>query len=146
MLDAEYAIVATTGTGVDLKSVGSTITRDATAAIVVDLSVGGEGFLEAGDSQAATWSIGGENGLSTPGVTPTNATFSVAPKTDGRCAGDNKATPVKVVVQLTATTGYVPNAAASDKITQTFSVQCSAPAAPSLGVELVPDNPFPTDK
>ena len=106
------------------------------------------------DGEGVTFSAELASGL---GITEASGTVTIealAPTNDkSRCYDDNidRDTPVAVTVKadVSAATGYVPAPADAGGIKSvSFNVVCPAvqEASSTQGQELVPENPFPTDR
>lgn len=148
VVNASYSIKLTTGTGAAAKPVGATVTRGA-ADIVVTPGIDAKGNLKTGSGQAFT--VEGANkdlGINADAAT---GAVTITPEDKGRCAADNidRGTAIKVTVKVSTAMqdGYIP--ALPEKVADaSFMVACPAltAASSSQGVDLVPENPFPTDR
>jgi hypothetical protein len=161
VLDAKYSIEATipdgddAGTDADEVANGGSVDRGATDAVVMTLSVVGDGHLPVGDGTlTVTWTTNGvadsEKTVTTPGVgNVNNNQISIAAEDGGRCAETSPDRDVKIGVYVTATPGD-PFGAVPVPMPVQFAFWVACPEleaeAATQGQELVPDNPFPTDR
>ena len=148
---ASYSIKLVTGAGTTEKPVGATLTRDAMETLTVTPSVDATGNLADGMGDTFMTKISGTDGVKLHGVGVNNdgsVTIEAQSGAGDRCGPKNidRGTAITVTVEHDeAGTGWIP--APGDLADRSFMVVCPpVPAASSQGVDLVPENPFPTDR
>jgi hypothetical protein len=162
VLDAKYSIEATlpdgddTDTDPDGVADGGSVDRAADAPVVMTLSLVGDGHLPVGDGTlTVTWTTNGvadsTKEVDTPGVAEVSGTtIDIATEANGRCAANNPDRDAKVGVYVTATPPETGFGAVPVPMPVQFAFWVACPEleaeAATQGQELVPDNPFPTDR